>query len=61
MKFCKNCHFIYYIKLNIQYNKYIYYCKNCGDEDTDLEVNEFNIYTYEIFIIFIIFLILLLL
>ena len=37
MKFCKVCQNMYYIKLNENNtNTIIYYCRNCGDEDTTI-------------------------
>jgi DNA-directed RNA polymerase subunit M/transcription elongation factor TFIIS len=37
MRFCKVCQNLYYIKLTGENeDDLIYYCRNCGDEDTDL-------------------------
>ena len=40
MNFCDNCDNMYYIKLNADdSNKLVYYCRNCGNEDTNLGVD----------------------
>ena len=37
MEFCKNCDNLYYMKINSDENdSLIYYCRNCGDEETNL-------------------------
>lgn len=37
MHFCKNCENMYYIKLGgEEANELIYYCRNCGDENTNI-------------------------
>ena len=45
MHFCPKCGNMYYLKLleNDQ-NKLIYYCRNCGNEDTSLISNLNNLY-----------------
>lgn len=36
MKFCKVCNNMYYIKISEDNsNSLFYYCRNCGDEDSD--------------------------
>mgnify|MGYP001186984280 FL=1 len=38
MRFCKNCENMYYLKITEDNdNKLIYYCRNCGDQDTNIE------------------------
>jgi DNA-directed RNA polymerase subunit M/transcription elongation factor TFIIS len=40
MRFCDNCENMYYIRINAdEPNKLVYYCRNCGNEDTTLEVD----------------------
>lgn len=40
MHFCKVCEMMYYIRIDAENtNKLIYYCRNCGDEDTTLTVD----------------------
>ena len=37
MKFCNKCDNMYYIRISTDdENKLIYYCRNCGHEDTEL-------------------------
>lgn len=37
MNFCDNCDNMYYIKLNSEDpNKLVYYCRNCGNEDSNI-------------------------
>ena len=36
MHFCQNCENMYYLKLGENKNQLIYYCRNCGHEDTDI-------------------------
>ena len=38
MHFCIKCHNMYYLKINneVDANQLIYYCRNCGHEDTML-------------------------
>lgn len=39
MHFCSKCNNMYYIKINpSDSNQLIYYCRNCGNEDSDLAV-----------------------
>ena len=41
MHFCKICNNMYYLKLNpIDMNSLIYYCRNCGDEDNNLNTED---------------------
>ena len=45
MHFCPECGNMYYLKLfNEDNNKLIYYCRNCGNEDTSLADNLNNLY-----------------
>ena len=46
MNFCKNCDNMYYLKINSDDgdDKLVHYCRNCGDENNNL--NE-NICVYE--------------
>lgn len=37
MHFCKVCQNMYYIRIN-EVNQLIYYCRNCGDENSDLSM-----------------------
>jgi DNA-directed RNA polymerase subunit M/transcription elongation factor TFIIS len=40
MRFCDNCENMYYIRINAdEPNKLVYYCRNCGNEDKTLEVD----------------------
>ena len=40
MRFCDNCENMYYIRINADDpNKLVYYCRNCGNEDKTLEVD----------------------
>ena len=42
MRFCSSCQNMYYIRINSDNtNKLVYYCRNCGNEDT--QVNTDNI------------------
>lgn len=36
MHFCENCDNMYYIKVGVDSNSLIYYCRNCGHENTNL-------------------------
>lgn len=41
MRFCDNCNNMYYIRIdNDDSNKLIYYCRNCGKEDTNSDFSE---------------------
>ena len=45
MHFCPKCGNMYYLKLmNKDEDKLIYYCRNCGNEDTSLANNMSNLY-----------------
>ncbi len=45
MHFCPKCGNMYYLKLmNKDEDKLIYYCRNCGNEDTSLATNTRNLY-----------------
>ena len=47
MHFCKVCQNLYYIKLTGENeDDLIYYCRNCGDEDTDLMSSLENTVTF---------------
>ena len=40
MHFCSNCQNMYYIRINPDNaNKLVYYCRNCGNEDAALAVD----------------------
>ena len=40
MHFCSNCQMMYYIRINADNpNKLVYYCRNCGNEDSLLTVD----------------------
>ena len=44
MHFCSECKNMYYIRISSEdANKLIYYCRNCGHEDTTLTVDNLNI------------------
>ena len=36
MRFCNNCENMYYIKLSTDGETLVYYCRNCGDEQTNV-------------------------
>lgn len=41
MHFCNNCQNMYYIRINSEDpNKLVYYCRNCGNEDTSLVIDK---------------------
>ena len=41
MHFCSNCQNMYYIRINSDDpNKLVYYCRNCGNEDTSLVIDK---------------------
>jgi DNA-directed RNA polymerase subunit M/transcription elongation factor TFIIS len=49
MHFCKVCSNMYYIKLSEDdENQLIYYCRNCGDEDTSISKNNVVVSTTNI-------------
>ena len=40
MHFCINCQNMYYIRINSEdSNQLIYYCRNCGNEDTNISIH----------------------
>lgn len=40
MHFCSNCQNMYYIRINVEdNNNLVYYCRNCGNEDSNLGVD----------------------
>ena len=40
MHFCSNCKNMYYIRINAENpNKLVYYCRNCGNEDQLLAID----------------------
>ena len=44
MHFCIQCQNMYYISINTDDpNKLLYYCRNCGHENTDITVNNVTI------------------
>jgi DNA-directed RNA polymerase subunit M/transcription elongation factor TFIIS len=41
MHFCSNCQNMYYIRINVDNpNSLVYYCRQCGNEDTLLAVDD---------------------
>ena len=49
MHFCNECHNMYYIRIsNDDPNKLIYYCRNCGHEDSSLNVDNVNISSIQV-------------
>ena len=52
MNFCKNCDNMYYMKINDdekseELGKLIYYCRNCGHEETNVNLHNLCISRYE--------------
>jgi len=52
MNFCKNCNNLYYLKIdtnddNTESNKLIFYCRNCGDEESNLTENDICVSSIE--------------
>ena len=52
MNFCKNCNNLYYLKIdtnddNKESNKLIFYCRNCGDEESNLTENDICVSSIE--------------
>lgn len=52
MNFCKNCNNLYYLKIdtnddNKESNKLIFYCRNCGDEESNLTENDICVHSIE--------------
>ena len=44
MHFCSSCQNIYYIRIDGENpNKLVYYCRNCGNEDTTLNVDNVSV------------------
>jgi len=44
MHFCTNCENMYYIRINEDDpNKLVYYCRNCGDENTNLSIENVTV------------------
>ena len=44
MHFCNNCENMYYIRINEDDpNKLVYYCRNCGDENTNLSIENVTV------------------
>ena len=44
MHFCSNCNNMYYIRINSDNpNKLVYYCRNCGDENQSLSVDNVTV------------------
>ena len=44
MHFCSNCNNMYYIRINSDNpNKLVYYCRNCGNEDQTLTINNVTV------------------
>lgn len=49
MHFCIECQNMYYIRLSTEdSNKLIYYCRNCGHEDSSLTVDNVNISSIQV-------------
>ena len=49
MHFCTECENMYYIRIsNEDPNKLIYYCRNCGHEETSLNVSNVNISSIQV-------------
>ena len=44
MHFCSQCQNMYYISINPDdSNKLVYYCRNCGNKDSDLSVDNVTV------------------
>jgi DNA-directed RNA polymerase subunit M/transcription elongation factor TFIIS len=44
MHFCSQCQNMYYISIDaVDSNKLVYYCRNCGNKDTDLSVENVTV------------------
>ena len=44
MHFCLNCENMYYIRVNEDNpNKLVYYCRNCGNENTNLSIENVTV------------------
>ena len=44
MHFCVNCENMYYIRVNEDNpNKLVYYCRNCGNENTNLSIENVTV------------------
>ncbi len=44
MHFCSSCQNMYYIRIDGENpNKLVYYCRNCGNEDTSLNVDNVSV------------------
>jgi DNA-directed RNA polymerase subunit M/transcription elongation factor TFIIS len=44
MHFCSSCQNMYYIRINSEdTNKLVYYCRNCGDEDSSLTLDNVSV------------------
>lgn len=44
MHFCVNCDNMYYIRISAEdTNKLVYYCRNCGHEDSNLTVDNVTV------------------
>lgn len=50
MHFCSKCDNMYYIKISDEGNsdKLIYYCRNCGNENTELALENIHVSTIQI-------------
>ena len=47
MEFCEKCDNMYYMKVDDQTSKLIYFCKYCGNEDnTLLQTNNLKVYEF---------------
>ena len=48
MNFCVKCDNMYYMKIDSEENgKLIYYCRNCGNEDSNISLSNLCVSTYE--------------
>jgi len=43
MRFCTNCENMFYMKSGEDGNSLIYYCRNCGTENTDVDPEDLKI------------------
>lgn len=49
MHFCSKCNNMYYLKLkDDDVNKLIYYCRHCGNEESDLQSSDMCVLTTQI-------------
>ena len=44
MHFCTSCQNMYYIRIDSENtNKLVYYCRNCGNEDSTMDINNISV------------------